>query len=412
MMEIRGSEGADPRYDVWSLPRSIRFTIIPAVLALSLLFSGLYVYTLIIWPEGARGAASIGYARSDFILPYSAALLALDGAPEKAFDYAPIHAKEKQVSGDLAVGMIPWAYPPFYQLAIMPLSRLSYISAFRAFVLMNLALLAIVVWHIYPGWHTLLLLLIFPAAVFSTATGQNGNLSAALIGAGLLLLKRKPIASGIAFGLLAYKPHLAVAIPFCLFAGKYYRTLAATALTALATVMISVVAFGQKPLFAFLTNLSRQAGVVFNHPGELWQRMPTVMVLMLQMTGNQVFARITQSVVSIISLAVVAWIWRQSSRREWIALALVASTPLITPYFFDYDMALFAIPLFFLVREVAATNLTYTNTLIMAALWLAPPVVFLRRIWFPELWQIGPIVCALLLGFVAYQVARDRSLQS
>jgi hypothetical protein len=412
MMEIRSNAESGSRYSGHSWPEQIRLLIIALVLVLSLIFSALYVYTLVIWPQESKRAGSTWHIGNDFILPYSAALLALDGTPEKAFDYGVLHKTERRGSKDPALGLIPWAYPPFYQLMLMPLGGLDYITAYRVFVLLTLALLAIIAWHIAPHRYTPLLLLIFPAVVFCAAKGQNGNLSAALIGAGLLLLKRRPIASGIAFGLMAYKPHLAVVIPFCLLAGRHYRALISTALTALATVLISVVALGGKPLIAFLLHIAPQAGVVFDHPlADLWQRMPTVMVLMLQMTGNQMYAWIAQNIVAVISLAAVVWIWRQSHSREWKSLALVASIPLATPYFFDYDMVIFVLPLFFLLWEQSTSGFTYSRALIMATLWLVPPVVFLRPIWFPNLWQIGPIVWASLLGYVVYKVARDRSHQ-
>jgi hypothetical protein len=411
MMEIRGSAESGSQHNGHSWPEHIRLIIIAMVLVLSLIFSGLYVYTLVIWPEESKRADSTWHIGNDFILPYSAAVLALDGTPEKAFDYEVLHKKEKQVSKDPAIGLIPWAYPPFYQLMVMPLGGLDYINAYRVFVLLTLALLAIIAWHIAPHRYTPLLLLLFPAVVFCAAKGQNGILSAALIGAGLLLLKRRPIASGIAFGLMAYKPHLALVIPFCLLAGRHYRALASTALTALATVLISVVALGKEPLIAFLLHLAPQAGIVFDQPTGLWQRMPTVMVMMLQMTHNQMYAWVAQSIVAGISLAAVVWIWRQSPGSRWKSLALVASIPLATPYFFDYDMVIFALPLFFWVWDVSTTGFTYNRSLIMATLWLAPPVIFLRPIWFPNLWQIGPIVWASLLGYVVFKVARDRSCQ-
>jgi hypothetical protein len=43
---------------------------------------------------------------------------------------------------------------------------------------------------------------------------------------------------------MAYKPQLMLAIPLCLLAARHYRTLAATAASALATVVLAVLFFG------------------------------------------------------------------------------------------------------------------------------------------------------------------------
>jgi hypothetical protein len=390
------TESASKRHGL-STPKPILLLVIPLVLGLSLSFA--QVYVLAILPAD-------GKHHGDFVLPYAAALLALDGTPEQAYDIVTIHEIEKQVSGDSAMDVIPWPYPPFFQLLVMPLGCLDYITAYRVYLLLTLSMLTIVAWCIAPYWQMPLLLLIFPAVAFCAVAGQNGNLSAALVGAGLLLLKRRPIASGVAFGLMAYKPHLAVAIPFCLLAGRHYRALAATALTAIATVLISVVAFGSKPLIAFSLNLTSHAGMAFDYR-PLWQRMPTVLILMLQLTGSQVHAWIAQSLVAGAALVGVVWIWRRSPHEGWKALALAASLPLITPYYLDYDMAIFVIPFAFLVGEVWTTGFTYNRALIIATLWLTPPVIFLLPHLLPKYWQIGPIMWASLFGYVVYRVARD-----
>jgi hypothetical protein len=398
------AESGSPHYGL-SMPKPILLLVIPLVLALSLIFASVCVYTLL--RESKHPNCTTTHVDNDFVFPYAAALLALDGTPEKAFEIGAFHEMAKQASKNPAISIYPWSYPPFYQLLVMPLGCLDYITAHRVYVVLTLAMLTIIAWYIAPHWHMPLLLLIFPAVAFCAVKGQNGNLSAALVGAGLLLLKCRPIASGVAFGLMAYKPHLAVAIPFCLLAGRHYRTLTATALTALTTVLLSVVALGSKPLIAFLLNVPSHARYVFDHQIDLWQRMPTVLVLMLQLTDSQTYAWIAQSIVAGTALAGVAWIWRRSPHEGWKALALAASIPLATPYFFDYDMAIFAIPFVFLGWEVLTTGFTYNRALIIATLWLAPPVIFLLPYWFPKPWQIGPIVWASLLGYVVYRVARD-----
>lgn len=52
----------------------------------------------------------------------------------------------------------------------------------------------------------LLLAVAFPAVLINIRHGQNGFLTAALLGGALAVLERRPLLAGILFGLLAYKP--------------------------------------------------------------------------------------------------------------------------------------------------------------------------------------------------------------
>jgi hypothetical protein len=50
--------------------------------------------------------------------------------------------------------------------------------------------------------------LAFPAVFINAAHGQNGFLSAALIGVGLLVMDRRLLLAGLLLGAMTYKPHL------------------------------------------------------------------------------------------------------------------------------------------------------------------------------------------------------------
>jgi len=64
------------------------------------------------------------------------------------------------------------------------------------------------------------LALAFPGTFQNFIQGQNGFLSAALLGGGLVILERFPLTGGMLLGALSYKPHLAALIPVALLAGR------------------------------------------------------------------------------------------------------------------------------------------------------------------------------------------------
>ena len=77
-----------------------------------------------------------------------------------------------------------------------------------------------------------LAILAFPAFLVNAGHGQNGFLSAALIGGGALCSTSAPLLAGLCLGALVYKPQLAVMIPIALIAARRWTTLAAAAASA------------------------------------------------------------------------------------------------------------------------------------------------------------------------------------
>mgnify|MGYP003694260653 FL=1 len=61
----------------------------------------------------------------------------------------------------------------------------------------------------------LLLAAAFPVVLTNTLVGQNGFLTASLIGGALYLMPARPVLSGICLGLLSYKPQYGLLFPWC-----------------------------------------------------------------------------------------------------------------------------------------------------------------------------------------------------
>src|SRR6185295_1703313 len=86
----------------------------------------------------------------------------------------------------------------------------------------------------------ILLALGFPATLWNLTAGQNGFLTAALIGGTLTLMERRPTLAGICLGLLTYKPHFGLLFPVALIAAGQWRVIAFAAATALALAAASL----------------------------------------------------------------------------------------------------------------------------------------------------------------------------
>ena len=207
---------------------------------------------------------------TDFSSFYAAGTYVQDGQPAMPFDPAAQHAREQKLFG-AATPFYSWAYPPFFLFIAAALALLSYPVALLvwqgATLLSYLGVTRAILFpsavpaSAPPGslrcaeprspvsggtsdhlW--LLLALAYPAVLVNVGHGQNGLLSASLLGGALVVLDRRPILAGILIGLLAYKPQFGLMIPIALVASGRWKTIAAAGVTVMALVLATLIAFG------------------------------------------------------------------------------------------------------------------------------------------------------------------------
>ena len=157
---------------------------------------------------------------TDFVSFYAAGSLADAGMPHLAYDQAAHYAAEAARD------------PAGYRLQLLLLSsgisfvcgglaRLPYIAClcrlrdchFVSFFRVMRRILG------ERGWAMLIPILAFPPVLWTIGVGQNGFLTAGLLGAATLVVDRRPVAAGLLFGALCCKPHFALLVPVALAAG-------------------------------------------------------------------------------------------------------------------------------------------------------------------------------------------------
>jgi hypothetical protein len=383
----------------------LRASLLGLTLGASFVFSAICLALVLQFGSDQAGSGRT-VVQNDFFAFQSIARFASEGRPELAYQPDALLALERELAKDPELKLLPAAYPPWFALMIRPLGAMDTVQAYRLWVASTLAAAALVALLIARRWWMLPVALTLPAAAFSAAAGQNGNLSAALLGAGLWLLPTRPVLAGMAFGLMAYKPQLALALPFCLLAGGHFKALASAALTLAAMIAASIAVFGPAPLLAFVANLVTETDRFFGDlPLDLWHRMPTVMVGVLQLTGHRTAATLLHAAVALAALAALVGVWRSTDRDEVRALALVASMPLVSPYLFDYDLAVAIVPIAFLLGRGSGEAWTPSRLLVIAALWLTAPWLT----YGPEAvrWPLGPLVWSALLGHALLEARRE-----
>jgi len=286
----------------------------------------------------------------DFSIFWSGARLVLDGHADQIYDLSDFFRFERSVFGDNAEFRF-YAYPPTFLLLTTPLGRLPYLPAFAIWLvcgtLFCAALLARSV-----GWRWAVPLSIgAPAAFLNFYAGQNGQFTAVLFAAGLTMLERRPAIAGVAFGLMSFKPHLGILLPFALLAGRHWRALAAAAATTLLLAAASAAWLGVDMWLAFLRGVGHQ-GLVLQEEPINWPRLPTVFAAARLLGAGILVAYAAQIVSALGAVAAVVTVWRRPVARQIRYAVLIVGMFLATPYAWDYDMVI----LTFAVAWLAASG--------------------------------------------------------
>src|SRR6185295_9585375 len=106
----------------------------------------------------------------------------------------------------------------------------------------------------------------------------NGAITAALLGGGLMMVDRRPVVAGILFGMMIYKPHLALMLPFALLAGRRWLVVFVTGATATLLVVTSVAVYGADAWLRYRHNIDLLRTVVLEDGTGVSHRMVSVFV--------------------------------------------------------------------------------------------------------------------------------------
>jgi hypothetical protein len=279
-------------------------------------------------------ATGSGFHRfGDFYPLWGSGFIALEGQPALNYDSGALHIRQA------ALGMNPRAYnpfpyPPTFLLILAPFGALGLGAAFVAFMGSSFALY---LWSMLGGRYRsqprLLAAILAPATVIALISGQSGFLSGGLMLGGLRLAKARPILAGVMFGVLAYKPQLGVLVPIALAAAGLWRVIASAAVTGLACVAVSSLAFGRDIWPSWFRQLLDYSG----HFEPINYLMPTIEAN-ARMLGLP--PRVALAAQLAVAIPVVIMVWRafRDGPSARASALLVVGTFLATPHAFNYDM--------------------------------------------------------------------------
>jgi len=395
----------------WLTRERVRF--IAAALLLASAASFLFL-VMTAHPSGSHGVIDrqgrpLG---TDFSNVYAAGTYALEGHAPAAFDPPQQFAREQKIFGD-ATQFYGWHYPPFFLFVAAALAWMPYGIALAVWQAVTLALYVLMMRAIVSSpfprargegrdegasplssdsrrgpltlasldlsphaergdYMWLLLTLAFPAVLINIGHGQNGFLTAALLGGALVMLERRPVAAGILFGLLVYKPQYGLLIPPALIASGRWKCFASAAITVALLTLATTLVFGMEAWRAFFASTEFTRTVVLEQGNTGWHKIQSVFAW-ARMWGAPIPLAYALQVGVILGIAAaLVWLWRSAAPYPLKAAALCLATILATPYSFDYDMMVLAPAIAFVAVDGFTRNFGPWEKTLLAILWLVP----------------------------------------
>lgn len=325
------------------LPQAGNSTLLTNPLRLRLIARLWIVIAAVVWfvelLQQTREGLSNGLGRpfgDDFVNYWSGAFLAFHGRFAEVYEFAVFHAFEQSVTAP-NIQYYHYSYPPVLPLLTLPLALMPYVPAL--FVWLGAT------WYAFyralkltDHPDALLLSLAVPALFINAVGGQNGAMSAALLGGGLMLVDRRPVVAGILFGMMIYKPHLALMLPFALLAGRRWLVVFATGVTAALLVATSVAVYGVDAWLHYLRNVDLLRTVVLEDGTGVSHRMVSVFVFARHFGAGTALSYAWQAIGALVAAVFIVRSWWRDEPAHIRNAVLMIGTCLSTPYLQDYDL--------------------------------------------------------------------------
>ena len=289
-----------------------------------------------------------GGVPTDFVNVWAAGRLVIEGHSAAAYDWPTHKAMEVAALGHPFDGYFGWHYPPTFLSVAAILALMPYAVAFVVWTFATFPAYLAAVRGITGERSGYVLAAAFPAVLANFITGQNGFLSAALLGTTLLMLVERPILAGVLLGLLSYKPHLGLLFPIVLAASGHWRVFIVAGGVAALMALLSWGAFGTETWTAFFGSIGHTSQAFLSDGWADFAKLQTAFGLVRTLGGSEPLAWTVQAAVALSAAGAISALWRSRADYEIKAAALGAGAMLATPYLYTYDLVVLAVPLAFL----------------------------------------------------------------
>ena len=303
------------------------------------------------------GALLHGHA--DFRQLYAAGYMVRTGHAAELYD-----ARAQQQFQDVLVSndepALPFIRPAYQALLFVPFSLLPYRTAYLAFLVVNLILLAMAFWILRPNmknlsrvWRGLpvIVFLVFYPIALALMQGQDSILLLVLLAAALVALKQgQEHSAGILVGLGLFKMQIVIPIALLFLLWRRWRFFAGFTLSAslLSLISLWVVGFAQTAAYA-RSLFSVGTGLAAAHQFPLRVSiMANLRGLIFGLLGARLHSVWIQALTIAASIFVLLWaalaVPGKQRTADGLVIAITASL-IVSYYLFIHDLSVLLIPI-------------------------------------------------------------------
>lgn len=332
---------------------------------------------------------------TDFVNVWAAGKLTLSGHPAAAYEWMTHKGIENAAVGYDFEGYYGWYYPPPFLAVAALLALFPYAIAYAGWVATTLPIYIVTIRWIVGHRLGYLFAGAFPAVLANAMVGQNGFITASLMGGALGFMEKRPVLAGCCLGFLTYKPHFGILFPLVLLAAKRWTVFWTAAAVTLAMAALSWLAFGTSTWQGFLQLLPVASHKYLSDGEADWGKLQSIFGLVRTLGGGEHLAWSMQ-ILFIVAVAIfLGVLWRGKKPFALKAAALGTGALLATPYVYLYDLVVLAVPVAFLIRLALKDGFLRGEAMALA---LAAALIFI----FPLVkWPVGLlgvlIVAALIV---------------
>lgn len=314
---------------------------------------------------------------TDYDAFHIAGTLALEGRADDAYRMVTMMEAQEAATGTRS--FMPWTYPPPFTLFVAGLAKLPIGIGFLLFMGLSFALYIHVIRRIAGSYTPGVMIVMLPTLVLLMRTGQNGFLTASLIGLFLLgFLQRKP-GAGLPLGLMVIKPHLAVGITLLTLLERHWQAVLIAAATVITLLLIPTLVLGPDVWQGFVDGVA-ESGEYLKQGLYPMFRMTSVYAFAHTLGTGAGLAMALQAVVALCAVGSLIWLWRQKAAPHRLAAAICCVSLFVSPYNYDYDLAILGLAVAFVLPDMLQRTSALEQTGLVALSWAATGYGLIRTI--------------------------------
>ncbi|WP_245293258.1 glycosyltransferase family 87 protein [Mongoliimonas terrestris] len=242
--------------------------------------------------------------------------------------------------------IMPWNYPPPFNLVVAALALLPVWLGYGVFIGATMAAYLIVLRRIAGDAFALVLVAFFPAMTVTVSCGQNGFLTGTLIGLAGLALADGRRRAGLPLGLMVIKPHIAVTFALFTVLTRRWAVVAIAAVTVALTSLLATALLGPAVWGAFVAGAGEAKFLMAEGLFPLF-RMVSPYSTVRTLVPSPEIAILVHGIVAAVALGLAALAVRRFETRQAIGMMAVLALS-ISPYAYDYDLPVIAVGAAFL----------------------------------------------------------------